>query len=586
MNRIKQLVDHFTSPKSYNVSYTNPDGLSILTGPDGPPLLEMTLGEHLRLQTLHYGPKKMIVSDWQQRSYTYNEMDTYSDAIARALLAAGIKKGDRVAILMGNTVEYIGMLYGTAKIGAILVVLNPAYTVTELEFALNHTGCSMFITSPAMGAKSHEPFISHLSPGLIGNMGNKLPTLKHIVICEPRGGKIPIALQKFDSFSEFVTPHYSESRFHIPEDLDPNDSVNLQFTSGTTGLPKGACLSHRNILNNGRYIGDRMDLSSSDVVCIPVPLFHCFGLVLGSLAAFTHGSMGVYPCESFDPLLVLQSVPKYKATGLLGVPTMFIAEMEHPRFNEFDMSTLRTGIAAGSSVPQSVMQRIHKHLNLTELTIAYGMTETSPVSTQTTTTDPLDKRVSSVGRLMPLTTAKIIDKDGNIVKQGERGELCVSGYLLMTGYWNEPEKTAQVMRIEDGVRWMHTGDEAELDSEGYFSITGRIKDLIIRGGENILPLEIENRLMEHPEISQASVVGIDDERYGEVVGAFIIGNRIEYEAVRDWVREKLARYKAPKYVWWMGENLPLEFPQTASGKIRKVDLKLWGNRLSKGESYK
>ena len=485
---------------------------------------------------------------------------------------------------MGNCAEYILSIYAAAKIGAIAVVLNPAYTNVELEAALLATGCKMFITSPSFSNRSHVSMIKHLSPNL-DNDQFAAKSLRNIVLCDPLQSAIPADLQKFPNLHHLLNENVSTA-FDVDPALSEHDVVNLQFTSGTTGLPKAASLTSHNILNNGLFIGQRMDLTSRDKICIPPPLFHCFGLVLGCLAVFTHGAAAVFASEVFNPLKVLQTVQSERCTGLHGVPTMFIAEMEHPEFEKFNLTSLRTGIAAGSSVPSEIMHRIHQKLHLTDLTICYGMTETSPVSTQTTTHDPIQKRIATVGRLLPHTSAKIVDPATNqVVPIGESGELCVSGYLLMKGYWNDAERTAEVTETDaSGVRWMHTGDEAVLDADGYFSITGRIKDLIIRGGENIAPLEIEDRLMAMPQISQASVIGIKDDRYGEVVGAFIAlsghSTHVGEAEVRAWVGAKLARYKIPKYIFWMGKDgVPETFPCTASGKIRKIELRQLGNQI-------
>ena len=491
---------------------------------------------------------------------------------------------------MGNCGEYLLAVFAAAKLGAIAVMLNPAYTISEVETALRTPGCCMFLTSLNYSHRTNIAMIRHLAPKP-DNCSTVVPTLKNIVICSLLGTPVPTELSALPNFHTLI--HGASARqFALDSTLSEYDIVNLQFTSGTTGLPKAASLTHHNILNNARFVGQRMQLTSSDRICVPPPLFHCFGFVLGCLATFTHGAVAVFASEVFDEVSVLETVHSERCTGLHGVPTMFIALMKQPTFDKFDLTSLRTGIAAGSSMPPEIMNRIHRKMHLTDLTICYGMTETSPVSTQTTRHDAISKRITTVGRLLPHTTAKIVDPvSGNTIPIGQRGELCVAGYLLMKGYWLDAKRTADVIKMdEQGVRWMHTGDEAVIDADGYISITGRIKDLIIRGGENIAPLEIEDRLMAMPGLSQASVVGVKDKQYGEVVGAFVATVGVRYskmteDEIRAWVGAKLARFKVPKYIFWMGKNgVPDHFPCTASGKIRKVELQKVANRLISQEA--
>ena len=412
-----------------------------------------------------------------------------------------------------------------------------------------------------------------------------VPSLRHVITVDNSSGRIDISPLKATISYDRVLEDGAKGQSLPPQDLHPSDIINIQFTSGTTSSPKAACLSHRSILNNGASIGDRMLLTPLDIICCPPPLFHCFGCILGYMASATHGSCIVFPSEAFDPYATLKAVQEEKCTALYGVPTMFIAELELLQNGTVPyegFQYLRTGIAAGSSIPAELMRKLHKVLNLTELTICYGMTETSPVSAMTTTDDPLEKRIDSVGKLLPHVEAKVVDPHNRskILPIGQKGELAVHGYLVMKEYWGAPERTAEVMlRDEEGKVWMHTGDEAEMDEEGYVKITGRIKDIIIKGGENIHPLEVENCLLAHPGVREVSVVGLPDERYGEVVAAFVVAvsggkHRISADEVRVWVREKLSHHLVPKYVFWTDS-----FPKTASGKIQKFKLKEEGVRL-------
>jgi acyl-CoA synthetase (AMP-forming)/AMP-acid ligase II len=476
------------------------------------------------------------------------------------------------------------------------VPLNPAFNSTQVLSALNHLTAQHLIISTETNLPRKEPrsnidLLRSITPDLHSSKleSPTIPTLRNLILVDNSAGRFeasikdaPSATRKFGDVLEDGGP----GRALSDQGLSPNEIVNIQFTSGTTSMPKAAMLSHRSILNNGFFIGARMRLTPEDLVCCPPPLFHCFGCILGYMATATHGAGIVFPTEAFDPQATLRAVQEYKCTALYGVPTMFIAELELladgvvPREG---LGQLRTGIAAGSSIPAELMRKLHRELNLTELTICYGMTETSPVSCMTTTDDPLEKRIDSVGRLLPHTKAKVVDPSNwsRILPSGERGELAVSGYLVMKGYWGDEKKTAEVLvPDEDGVVWMHTGDEASMDEEGYVKITGRIKDLIIKGGENIHPLEVENCLLSHDAINDVSVVGLPDERYGEVVAAFVVrkhgagGEKLDADEVRTWVREKLSHHLVPKYVFWVDG-----YPKTASGKIQKFKLKELGVQL-------
>lgn len=517
-------------------------------GPSEPPLLEQTVGEHFAGVVRQYGDRPAVISRHQQKRLTYDMLDRDSNALARGLAKLGVQKGDRVAVSLGNNIEFATTTYALFKLGAILVPLNPAFNALQVVSALNHLNVSQLIigTETNLSRKdprSNVPLLTHVIPDLEGYKleSELVPSLQNVVIVNNSNGRIDTEDFKCTSRYEDVLEDGGSGQALPDQGLNRNDIVNIQFTSGTTSLPKAACLSHRSILNNGNSIGDRMILTPDDIVCCPPPLFHCFGCILGYMATATHGSCIVFPTEAFDAHAALQSVREYHCTALYGVPTMFVAELEllssgavpHTGFER-----LRTGIAAGSSIPAELMRKLHKVLNLTELTICYGMTETSPVSAMTTTDDPIEKRIDSVGRLMPHIMAKVVDP-------------------------------ADWTRV-----WMHTGDEASMDADGYIKITGRIKDLIIKGGENIHPLEVENCLFAHSAVAEVSVTGLSDERYGEVVAAFVItheGTTVEADEIRNWVRERLSHHLVPKYVFWVDN-----YPKTASGKIQKFKLREMG----------
>lgn len=507
----------------------------------------------------------------------------------------GVKKGDRVCVHLGNNLEFATLTYACFKLGAILVPLNPAFNATQIASALNHLSANHLIIGaetnlPFKPPRSNIPILESLVADLKASKleSEAIPSLTHVVLLDNSSSRVP--LSDYNSLTPYssISQDADSSLPQTDSPLSNNDIVNIQFTSGTTSTPKAACLSHRNILNNGNQIGDRMLLTNKDIVCCPPPLFHCFGSILGYMATATHGAAIVFPSEAFNPLASLKAVQEEQCTALYGVPTMFLAELElisNGTVPYEGFQYLRTGIAAGSSVPAELMRKLHKVLNLTELTICYGMTETSPVSAMTTTDDPVEKRINTVGRLLPHVEAKVVDPVDKmrILDIGERGELAVHGYLVMKEYWGQPEKTAEAkIPDEQGKVWMYTGDEASMDAEGYVSITGRIKDLIIRGGENIHPLEIENCLFANPKVKEVSVVGIPDEKYGEVVAAFVIkrDNDVDEEAliadVREWVRGHLSHHLVPKHVFFVDE-----YPKTASGKIQKFKLREQGLELLK-----
>ncbi|GAD97615.1 AMP-binding enzyme, putative [Paecilomyces variotii No. 5] len=546
---------------------------------------------------------KRVISRHQNTRLTYDGLDAKSNSLARGLESVGVRKGDRVAVMLGNSIEYAIATYGLFKLGAILVPLNPSFNVNQVASALSHLSASHLIISaeanlPRRDPRNNIPLLRHLVPDLESSKIESalVPSLKQVIMVDNSSGRVDLSTYKsLTPYPSVISELASDSRPLDPRDLSPHDIVNIQFTSGTTSMPKAACLSHRSILNNGAQIGDRMRLTPNDVVCCPPPLFHCFGCILGYMATATHGSAIVFPAESFNALASLKAVQEEKCTALYGVPTMFIEELsllEKGEVADEGFQYLRTGIAAGSSVPAELMRKLHKTLNLTELTICYGMTETSPVSAMTTTDDPMEKRISSVGRLMPHVEAKVVNPAdrSEILPVDTKGELVVSGYLVMKEYWDAPDRTAEVLVADqNGKVWMHTGDEATISPDGYVTITGRIKDLIIRGGENIHPLEIENSLLANPRILDVSVVGVPDERYGEVVGAFVVpkdqgDGAITTDEIKQWVREKLSNHLVPKYVFYLPNSTAL--PKTASGKIQKFKLKEMAIQLLKEENSK
>jgi fatty-acyl-CoA synthase len=507
--------------------------------------------------------REALVSRHEGLRFTYRELQTQSNQLASALLNLGLVPGDRVGIWSHNNAPWVLMQIATAKVGLILVNINPAYRTSELEYALNKVGCKALVTMAQFKTSDYL--------GMLRELGAKrLPLLQHTFWID---GKAAADVEEpgMRRFSQLLASgDAADPRVaQVQKTLKATDPINIQFTSGTTGFPKGATLTHRNILNNGFFIGECMKLSPVDKLCIPVPLYHCFGMVLGNLACLTHGSAIVYPNDGFDPLTVLETVQAEKCTGLHGVPTMFIAELDHPRFKEFDLSTLRTGIMAGSPCPTEVMKRVVDQMHLREITIAYGMTETSPVSCQSSTDTPQDKRVSTVGTVQPHLEIKIIDPEtGAIVPRGTSGEFCTRGYSVMHGYWEDEPKTREAI---DAEHWMHTGDLATMDAEGYVNIVGRIKDLVIRGGENIYPREIEEFLYRHPKVQDVQVVGLPDKKYGEELCAWIIakpGQRLTADEVRDFCKGQIAHYKVPRYIEFV-----TEFPMTVTGKIQKFKIR-------------
>ena len=530
------------------------------------PLIEQTIGAFFDEMVGKFPEKEAVVSCHQNIRCTYVELQREVNRMASALLRIGLEPGDRIGIWSHNNAEWLVTQLATAKAGVILVNINPAYRVSELEYALNKVECKALIAMPSFKTTSYlemirslAPEVDRATPGRLESA--KLPSLKTVIQI---GRDTVPGFLRFSDLLAMGEPD-DQGVGDISTRLRNTDPINIQFTSGTTGFPKGATLTHRNVLNNGFFIGEAMRLSADDRLCIPVPLYHCFGMVVGNLAALTHGATIVYPNEVFEPVSVLQSVQNERCTALHGVPTMFIAELDHPRFKEFDLSTLRTGVMAGSPCPIEVMKRVVSEMHMSEVTIAYGMTETSPASCQSTTNTPLDKRVSTIGKVLPHLELKIIDPDsGEILPVGEVGELCTRGYSVMDGYWGDSAKTAEAI---DGEGWMHTGDLAVMDKDGYVNIAGRIKDMVIRGGENIYPREIEEFLYRHPAIQDVQVVGVPDRKYGEELCAWIVlrdGAALNEEEVRAFCQGQIAHFKIPRYIRFVEG-----FPMTVTGKIQK-----------------
>jgi len=544
---------------------------SYRSGTSEKPLLGVTIGDLFDQIVARYPENEALVARHQGLRYTYRALKIQVDQCARALLALGVQKGDRVGIWAPNCAEWAITQFATSKIGAILVNINPSYRVHELQYALKQSGCACLVIAPQFRTADYTAMLYELAPELqtaqplpagTGLSAAQLPELRAVVRLgtESSPGMLtwPQLLELGDRIStEQLAARQAQQQF--------DDPINIQYTSGTTGYPKGATLSHHNILNNGYFVAEIMDFTDQDRLVIPVPLYHCFGMVMGNLGCVTHGATMIYPNDGFDAKTVLDAVQEERATALFGVPTMFIAELNHPDFAGYDLSSLRTGVMAGSPCPVEVMKQVQSLMNMRDVEICYGMTETSPVSTQTRIGTPLDKQVSTVGQIHPHVEIKIIDPvTGAIVPIGEPGELCTRGYSVMLGYWNNADATAKAI---DTARWMHTGDLAVMDDEGYVNIVGRIKDMIIRGGENVYPREIEEFLYTHPQIQDVQVVGVPDEKYGEEIMAWVKLKpdvTVTGEEVRDFCRGRIAHYKIPRYVKFVDA-----FPMTVTGKIQK-----------------
>ena len=510
-------------------------------------LSDLTIGALLAETAARFPDRLAVVFREQGVRWSWKEFAKEIEAFATGLQELGLRKGDRVGIWSPNRAEWLVTQFATARLGLVLVNINPAYRLAELEYALHVSGCRAVISAQEMKTSKYLEMLQTVRPQTLGlewiiRMGEgRTPDMLNYadVLAKGRGGSIR------------------------EEPLDCHDPINIQFTSGTTGSPKGATLTHHNVVNNARFIAQAMNFSEVDRLCIPVPLYHCFGMVLAVLACVSTGASMVFPGEMFDPGAVLTAVSEERCTALHGVPTMFIAELAHPDFRTFDLSSLRTGIMAGSPCPIETMRQVVSEMHMSEVTIAYGMTETSPVSFQSSTTDPLERRVTTVGRIQPRLEAKVIDKDGQIVPRGATGELCVRGYSVMRGYWDDPVRTAEV--IKDG--WMHTGDLATIDDEGYCNIVGRAKDMLIRGGENVYPREIEEFLFRHPKVQSAQVFGVPDQKYGEEICAWIVlkpGSDCTEDEIREFCRNQIAHYKVPRYIRFVRE-----MPMTVTGKAQK-----------------
>ena len=521
---------------------------SYVSGISNVPLIGETVGVHFDKAVERWGSLEALVVRHQNIRWTYAELNERVNAVAAGLLALGLSPGDRIGIWSPNNAEWVLTQFATAKAGLILVNINPAYRLIELEHALRRSGCAALITATQFKGADYLAMIRTLTSE------QRVPQLRTVI-------------HLGDAFAELAQRGGPAERAHLAElagSLQFDDPINIQFTSGTTGLPKGATLTHHNILNNGFFCGEAMGFRPGDRLCIPVPLYHCFGMVLSNLAAITHGVTMVFPSEAFAPLAVLETVEAERCTALHGVPTMFIAEMEHPEFSRFNLSSLRTGIMAGAPCPIEVMRRVISQMSLREITIAYGMTETSPVSFQTAIADPLERRVSTVGRIHPHQEVKIVDPAGRVVPRGTPGELLTRGYSVMLGYWDDPEQTAKAI---DAAGWMHTGDLATIDEEGYCNIVGRLKDMVIRGGENIYPREIEEFLFRHPKIEAVQVFGVPDRKFGEELCAWIktrAGEALTESEVRAFCEGQISRYKIPRHIRFVHE-----FPMTVTGKVQK-----------------
>ncbi|MBI5922913.1 MAG: AMP-binding protein [Betaproteobacteria bacterium] len=539
---------------------------SYVHGASDVPLIGSTIGQYFDDVCTRYAASEAVVVRHQNVRMNYAEFRRRVDKLACGLMRLGFQPGERIGIWSPNNLEWVLTQFATAKAGLILVNVNPAYQRAELEYALNKVGCRGLILAPGFKTTNYLAILNDLAPELASCQPGKLKSAKlpQLEIVVRLGADKTPGTFNFDDLCQTPTAEQLAALDACGQKLQFDDPINIQFTSGTTGSPKGATLSHHNILNNGYFIGEAMKLTSADRLCIPVPLYHCFGMVLGNLACLTHGSTMVFPGEGFDPLATLQAVADEKCTGLHGVPTMFIAVLDHPDFAKFDLSTLRTGIMAGSPCPIEVMKRVVKHMHMEQVTIAYGMTETSPVSFQSSTEDPLERRVSTVGRVQPHVEVKIVDGDGRIVPRGTPGELLTRGYSVMLGYWNDEEKTRSSI---DAAGWMHTGDLATVDAEGYGNIVGRIKDMVIRGGENIYPREIEEFLYRHPKVLEVQIVGVPDRKYGEELCAQIIlreGQTATQEEIQAFCKGQIAHYKIPRYIKFVSS-----FPMTVTGKIQK-----------------
>ena len=539
-------------------------------GASAMPLLGDTIGVYFDKAVERWSEAEALVVRHQEVRWTYRELQQQVDACAAGLLALGLEPGDRVGIWSPNNAEWVVTQFATAKAGIILVNINPAYRLTELEYALNKVSCKGLITAGAFKSSDYVSMLRQLAPEIAtcrpGDLhAARLPALRTVVCLD---APAQAGMLRFADVPGMAGDTHRQRLADLASVLQFDDPINIQFTSGTTGSPKGATLTHHNILNNGFFVGEAMRFTARDRLCIPVPLYHCFGMVLGNLACITHGAAMIYPGEAFEPFAVLATVEAERCTALHGVPTMFIAMLDHAEFARFDLRSLRTGIMAGAPCPVEVMKRVNQAMHMEQVTIAYGMTETSPVSFQSAVDDPLERRVSTVGRIQPHVEVKIVDAEGRIVPPGTPGELLTRGYCVMRGYWDDPERTAEAI---DAARWMHTGDLATLDEEGYCNIVGRIKDMVIRGGENVYPREVEEFLYRHPKIQDVQVIGVPDKRFGEELCAWVMlreGTTVTPEEIKDFCRGQIAHYKIPRYIKFVDA-----FPMTVTGKVQKFAMR-------------
>jgi fatty-acyl-CoA synthase len=544
-----------------------PGSLSYVAGATDEPLKFMTVSELLDRACARYGAADAAFFAAGDRRYSWYDLRRHADEVAAGLLALGVRRGDRVGIWAPNRPEWLFVQFGTARIGAILVNINPAYQRHELDYALNKVECKVLVMARSLKSSDYVGMIRSLAPEIDAPAANgltaaKLPHLKHVILLDDVPA--PAGTMRFADFLRLAGPAQHARLEGIARTLEPDDAINIQFTSGTTGAPKGATLTHLNIVNNARCCAKAMRLSVKDRLCIPVPLYHCFGMVLGVLCCAAVGAAMVFPGESFDAEETLAALARYKCTALHGVPTMFIAQLDHPAFARYDLSSLRTGIMAGAPCPIETMRRVVHQMHMREVTIAYGMTETSPISFQSRVDDPIERRVSTVGRIHPHVEVKIVDEAGRIVPIGKSGELCTRGYCVMRGYWEDAERTREAI---DDAGWMHSGDLATIDEEGFCNIVGRVKDMLIRGGENIYPREIEEFLFRHPKIQAAQVFGVPDPRLGEEVCAWIVlkpGQSATADEIASFCRGEIAHYKVPRHIRFVPE-----FPITATGKPQK-----------------
>jgi fatty-acyl-CoA synthase len=570
---VKGGADHKLSP---------PGSLSFVAGPTDASLHFMTIPQLLDRTVARHGSRDAAVFVAQNQRLSWYDLQQQADNMAAALLAMGIRRGNRVGIWSPNRLEWLLTQFATARIGAVLVNINPAYKSSELEYALNKVRCRMLVMARGYKSNDYLDTLRQLAPeidrpGEAGDLTSlKLEHLKHVILLddlslpvhEAAKSPVPARAMRFKDFLQQAGPAQHARLKDLSAALDPDDAINIQFTSGTTGHPKGATLSHFNIVNNARFAGKSMALNHEDRMCIPVPLYHCFGMVLGVLTCTAAGAAMVFPGEGFDAAATLKAVLKQRCTALHGVPTMFVSMLAEPGVANMDFSLLRTGIMAGAPCPVDTMQAVMRTLNMKQITIGYGMTETSPLSFQSHVSDPVERRVATVGRIQPHVQAKVVDEHGRMVPVGVPGELCVRGYLVMRSYWEDAQQTAEAI---DDAGWMHTGDLATIDAQGYCNIVGRVKDMLIRGGENVFPREIENQLMQHPKVLDVQVFGVPDAKYGEEIAAWVIlqaGQTAEADEFIEFCRSRMAHYKTPRYL-----RIVREFPLTATGKPQKFQMR-------------